>query len=136
MKSSRLYSETCLQPRTFNIYRAWPPTVKWSLTFHKAILGQMSVARGAKNTLGFRFNIVLAAEGEIYLHVNSHRFDQWWTTWALSGTGDDTRVFYFFYNLPTIKTWSIQKNSPITYISGILETWKHKHYDYINSWVK
>lgn len=64
-----------------------------SLTFHKAILGQMSVARGAKNTLGFGFNIALAVEGEFYLHVHSHRFDQRWTTWALSGTGDVTRAF-------------------------------------------
>lgn len=52
----------------------------------------MSVAGGAKNTLGFGFNIVLAAEGKFYLHVNSHRFDQQWTTWALSGTGDDTKA--------------------------------------------
>jgi hypothetical protein len=53
----------------------------------------MSVAGGAKNTLGFGFNIVLAIE-EFYLHGNGHHFDQQWPTWALSGSGDDTQALY------------------------------------------
>lgn len=76
----------------------------------------MSVAGGAKNTLGFGFNIVLAAEGKFYLHVNSHCFDQQWTTWALSGTGEIPGL----YNFQLSERYPFKRT--VTYISGILET--------------